>query len=313
MNLVDRYLSAVAQQLPAARRDDIVRELKANILDRLEALAEEQGRATTAADEASVLAELGHPQQVAAGFQPPRTLVNAEWFPFYTKSLAYGLVVIFVAQLIGFSISLVSSGHLHLWGLAGGLIQRTLIMFASVTGVFYLLSNFPATASISPYCKWKPEDLPPVRHSWQRINLCDSAGEFANNLFFLLVLQYPLWLSADILAKLPVGIGPGLAPWIMPITVWTLGAIVFNLWNLRFGYWTYGKLWFSVALNLTGSLLALGVLLSSADLVRVDHPLPTFIADHLQHMARWGVTVSLGIYLFWVARSLYRLRLIKRN
>ncbi len=39
MNLIDRYISAVAQQLPAGRRDDITRELKANILDRLESLA----------------------------------------------------------------------------------------------------------------------------------------------------------------------------------------------------------------------------------------------------------------------------------
>ena len=35
MKLIDRYISAVAQQLPASRRDDITRELKANIIDRL--------------------------------------------------------------------------------------------------------------------------------------------------------------------------------------------------------------------------------------------------------------------------------------
>ena len=312
MNLIDRYLNAVAQQLPAARRHDIVRELKANILDRLEAVAAEQGREPTAADETRVLTELGHPQQVASAFLPPRTLVNTQWFPFYTKSLAYGLAIVFVAQLIWFSLSLVSSGHFHFRGLAGGLVQGALIMFACVTGVFYLLSNLTATASISPYCKWKPEDLPSVKHSWQAINLCDSAGEFANNLFFLLILQYPMWLSADMLAKLPVNIGAGLAPWIIPFTLWTLVAIGFNLWNLRYGYWSYRKLWFYIALNLSGGLLAVGLLLSPAELVSVNRPLPEFIASHLQYMVRWVVVASLGIYLFRAGHSLYRLRQVNR-
>ena len=55
MNLIDRYISAVAQQLPTSRRDDIARELKANILDRLEGFAEEHGRPTTPADESAIL------------------------------------------------------------------------------------------------------------------------------------------------------------------------------------------------------------------------------------------------------------------
>lgn len=44
MKLIDRYMSAVAFHLPESRRDEITRELRASILDKLENLAEQQGR-----------------------------------------------------------------------------------------------------------------------------------------------------------------------------------------------------------------------------------------------------------------------------
>ena len=45
MDLVERYLKAVAAQLPKATRDDIVAELRDEIMGRIEALEERLGRA----------------------------------------------------------------------------------------------------------------------------------------------------------------------------------------------------------------------------------------------------------------------------
>src|SRR6187551_1297897 len=102
MKLLDRYMSAVAFHLPESRRDEITRELRANILDKLESLAGQQGREATEEEVAVVLKELGHPQQVANSFLPPQQLVTAELFPFYKQVLSYGLIFMFVLELIRF-------------------------------------------------------------------------------------------------------------------------------------------------------------------------------------------------------------------
>ena len=41
MELVDRYIAAVQRELPEDKRQEISRELKANICDQLDALAEQ--------------------------------------------------------------------------------------------------------------------------------------------------------------------------------------------------------------------------------------------------------------------------------
>lgn len=309
MNLIDRYISAVAQQLPASRRDDITRELRANILDRLENLAEEQGRATTAADESAVLRELGHPQQIAASFLPPQTLVNATWFPIFKQCLFYGLFLVFIVQMIGFSVVMISSGDVRIAGVIGNFIHAALLMFAVVTGVFYTLSNLPTTAKISPYCNWKPEQLPPVQHPWQRIKLEDTVNEFASNLFFLLALLYSLWASTETLAKLPVSISPALQVWILPLSIWAVFAVGFSLWNLRHNYWTQAKLWLSIIQNLIGCALAIG--LARVDILLINRSLPAPIATHINDILHWVLMITAAVFLYWVARSAYWLNLMK--
>lgn len=306
MNLIDRYISAVAQQLPASRRDDIARELKANILDRLESFAEEHGRPTTPADESAILRELGHPRQVAAGYLPPRQLVSPAWFPFYTQCLSYGLAIVMLIQLLGFGVSLLSGGGFNVSGLLGGAIHAALIMFACVTGVFYALSNLPETTHITPYCGWKPEQLPPVKQPWQRINLFDSVMEFAGNLFLLLILQYSLWMSSETLANLPVTPGAGLQAWMLPLSAATAIALIINLWNLRHDYWTPAKLKLSIVLRLLACVLCISIAHTPNKLV-LTAKAQTFVnVGMANQIALWIFAGAACISLFEAGRSAYR-------
>ncbi|RZA00653.1 MAG: hypothetical protein EOO68_11045 [Moraxellaceae bacterium] len=309
MNLIDRYISAVAQQLPASRRDDITRELRANILDRLESLAEEQGHATTTADESAVLRELGHPQQIAASFLSPQTLVNAAWFPIFKQCLFYGLFLVFIVQVIAFSITIISSGNARIGEFIGHFIHAALLTFAIVTGVFYVLSNLSATAKISPYCNWKPEQLPPVQHPWQRIKLEDTVNEFASNLFFLLALLYAFYSSTNTLANLPVAMSPALQTWILPLAIWAIFAVGFSLWNLRHNYWTQPKLFVSIIQNLVGCAIA--VVLARVDILLINLRLPAPIATHINDILHWVLILSAGMFLYWAARSAYWLNLTR--
>ena len=59
MDMVERYLEAVAAQLSADEREDIVAELRDLILSRFEAKEEELGRALTDDEKEAILREIG--------------------------------------------------------------------------------------------------------------------------------------------------------------------------------------------------------------------------------------------------------------
>ena len=61
MELVKRYIAAVQRELPDTKRDEIGRELHANIMDQLDALQEQKGQLTDF-DIAAVLKSMGHPR-----------------------------------------------------------------------------------------------------------------------------------------------------------------------------------------------------------------------------------------------------------
>jgi hypothetical protein len=197
MILLDRYLSAFAQHLPADRSEEIVRELRANIMDKLDALAEELGREINDNDVSGLLRELGHPQQVADGYVPPQHLVAPEPFAFYKQVLSYGALTMFTIELLKAMSAFFSSGYFSVsgfaYGLAAGFDVHGLLIFAFVTGMFYILSNLPRGKPVyRPYQSWRPEQFPPVTQPWQKIRLGQQSGGFSMSLFFMLIPHYPL-------------------------------------------------------------------------------------------------------------------------
>lgn len=102
MTLIETYLRAVAAQLPADTRDDIVAELRDELLTRMEAREAELGRPLTGAEQEAVLRELGHPLAVAARFgSGPQHLVGPELFPWWMFGVRAALTMLVVISVIG--------------------------------------------------------------------------------------------------------------------------------------------------------------------------------------------------------------------
>lgn len=260
MNLIDRYMSAVAQYLPADRRAEITRELRANILDRLEHMEAEVGRVASNAEVAGVLREMGHPQRVANGFLAPERLVSDELFPLFKQALYYSLLVFAILHVVKVGAVFLNAGYFNWKYFVFGFTDTALLIFASVTGIFYVLSNPPGGKPwYTPYADWKPEQLPPVQRPWQRISFAEQASELAINVFFLLVLHYPLWASAAAIDSVSVTFAAPVAPWIPWMTAMVLVSMLLNAWNFRYGFWTRPKLIVSGVINLGSAAVLLAV------------------------------------------------------
>jgi hypothetical protein len=109
MDMVERYLEAVAAQLPAEEREDIVAELRDLILSRIEAREEELGRALGDDEREAILKEIGHPLVVAARYRKgPDALIGPELFPYWLYGVKAGLLVLIAVSVIGLFIRLIT-------------------------------------------------------------------------------------------------------------------------------------------------------------------------------------------------------------
>ncbi|NGM48996.1 hypothetical protein G5B46_05190 [Caulobacter sp. 602-2] len=100
MNLLDRYLTAVAALLPKAQREDIVAELRDLLLNRFEEKEEALGRPLTDKEREAVLKDFGHPLAVAGRYGPQQSLIGPTLYPFYVFALKIALAVAAAISLI---------------------------------------------------------------------------------------------------------------------------------------------------------------------------------------------------------------------
>lgn len=301
MELIDRYMYAVAQALPESRRDEITRELRANILDKLEAIAEEQQREPTEEEVSAVLKSLGHPQKIASSFLGGQQLVSQELFPLYKRALHYGLILVFILALIKFGVHFLGSGHLAIANLFFETFGKALIMFASVTGVFYLLSNpVGGKPYFDPYQCWMPEKLPPVTRSWQRISACEQSVDFTTDLFFLLLLNYALWIPSGQLANLTITFAEPVQQWIPILSAIIIVSLLFSIWKLIYRYWTAPTLIIEAIINVAFAIPLM--LISRIQPIVID----ASATQDQEHLRLLGIANDvIGTGLFWVGIWLF--------
>lgn len=102
MDIIDRYLNAVAAQLSQDQRADIVAELRDMILSRFEDKEEALGRPLTEAEHEEILREIGHPLAVAARYgSGPQHIVGPELFPWWMFGVRVGLIAVVAITGLG--------------------------------------------------------------------------------------------------------------------------------------------------------------------------------------------------------------------
>ncbi|MCL1090693.1 hypothetical protein L2744_14040 [Shewanella profunda] len=265
MELVDRYIAAVQRELPENKRQEIGRELKANICDQLDALSE-QGKLTEA-QTAEVLKTMGHPRKVAQQFSPSAPIVAIEDIPLLKHTLFMVLGVLFVLQVVGGTMQWLGTAESSLVGflhyIAAGFIEDASFAFTAIVLSFWLVSMQGKTVSGRHCQKWQPQNLPKVGPAWEHISLSDVFTDLATYLFLLLVIWSSVWMSNEQLSTPTVMFSANaqqLLQWFTPIIVLS----VFNsLWQLRRRVWAVELLVANIGINVAYALFLLVLAFSS--------------------------------------------------
>jgi hypothetical protein len=175
MDLIDRYLDAIAGHLPADKAQDIVAELRDLLLSRQEEQEAAAGRPLGAREVEAMLKEFGPPLAVAARYWPTRYLIGPEVFPYWWACLK--MVLLIVTAVF---VSLCFAELLFAAGPSGRIVGRAISAVwtsawattCGVTAVFAVIERFAPRGRFR--FDWTPAALPRLRESeqsrWNRVS-----------------------------------------------------------------------------------------------------------------------------------------------
>jgi hypothetical protein len=226
MDLLERYLQAVEEYLPTKGRADVLAELRANLLDQMDEREETLGRPLTTDEVAEILRNHGHPSIVAARYQPRRSLIGPEIFPYYWFTLRKTLPLVLGVFILSRAVGMIY-GPSHPDNIVGATLTSLFAVLFYTAGwmtlvfaaIGFIAERYPQKVDF--YSKWDPRKLAPVMQLKDRDGLpkhprVDLAFHVLGLLWLLSIPRHP--------AMLFFGLGP--LPWILahsdigPAPVW---------------------------------------------------------------------------------------------
>jgi hypothetical protein len=311
MDLIDRYLAAIARRLPAAKAADIVAEIRDDLLTRIEAREDRVGRPLTKDEVSGLIKEMGHPLLIASRYRPQQYLIGPDAFPFFVATLrivAMFLVVVFAIDAAS-GVVFGHAAHVRAIGHAvTNILSSAMLGFGTVTAIFYALerTGFPA----EHLAKWRPQELPEVKD--KQPSTWGSAFEVAVGVYFILwwcgVVPFPtyygnvkgLTLTAD-----PVW----MTVW-WPVLALMVARLIFNLIQWLRPRWKIVLAALAVG-TAAGGLALLSVVYQAGHWMTAGGTLP---ADQLAEIDQgvnigihWAIIVCGAIWVWQCLQELWRL------
>jgi hypothetical protein len=304
MDLVDRYLKAVEGALPAAQREDIIRELSEDIYSEIEDKEGKLGRTLTEEEQQALLKQRGNPLLLAAGYRQDqrslafgRQLIGPVLFPFYVKVLSFNLGLSFAIIAAIFIALGVSGQKIGFNNIVSTCLLQLFIQLAIVTLIFSLvqrhLTKHPNRWDLSGFrggvrlgLKVEKNVDVPVRIATPRVSRFDSVSIIVASAVALAwiteVQRYPFLIlgpAASFLKLAPV--------WYQayfPIVLLTALEIVRAIINLVRPDWMLFRAVYSLILH-SGGLLVVYFLIKAGNWVTGVDSLVNRSADYAQTIA----------------------------
>lgn len=197
-NLIERYVTDVARRLPEKDREEVKKELRANIYDMLPENADDEAVK-------KVLYELGSPASLSEQYRTkPRYLISPAYFDEYVRVLKWVLPLVgVVVMVIGFAIGAfdaVKAGEANYAQVFAGIFGKGVSMGISAaiqaliwtTVGFIIAEHSGEKAARAGERTWKVEDLPEVSKSEKsEIPLSEGIAELVvTTVFSILALLF---------------------------------------------------------------------------------------------------------------------------
>jgi len=160
MDMLEDYLRAVSRLLPKAKREDIIAELRDEILTRIESRESELGRPLTPDETEQLLRDFGHPIVIAARYRDePQYSVGPALYPFWMFAVRLAVIleivisaIVFFGRIVGGANPAQAFGTALGTGITG---VMTLIGFATVAA--WIIERKGIT--IDYFKTWRVRDL----------------------------------------------------------------------------------------------------------------------------------------------------------
>ncbi|MDG2523578.1 hypothetical protein P7B02_18775 [Caulobacter segnis] len=162
MDLLERYLGAVAALLPSAQRDDITAELRDLLLNRIEEKEAELGRPLTNAEQEAIIQANGHPLVVAGRYGSQGPLIGPAVYPLYMQALKVSLAIGALVTVILTVIALFNQPNQSRVIIQGvhNYVSLTITVVGLLTIAGWLVER--GVVKLNFLDNWKPSRLPPV-------------------------------------------------------------------------------------------------------------------------------------------------------
>ena len=256
--LLDRYLAAIARELPKAQAADITAELRDNLLSEIEEKQACLGRPLNRKELEALLIDFGHPLVIAARYRKTQYLIGPEIFPFWLATLRVVLAVAVAIYLAGLVIRL-AAAHEPLTDALPQSLQTIwpglFMVFGAVTAVFAIMERLDGRAALM---RWSPRQLPPVRSP--RPKRFDVAARMAMAVVFVLWWTGLIHFRDIAHTPLRVDLAPIFATLYWPILAYYTAEILIGGMELARPAWTSLNACLSLAKNVAGALLLIYIL-----------------------------------------------------
>ena len=244
-DLVERYVHQVGRYLPPKERAEIEAELRSQIQDQLD---DRYAGSPSQADVASVLAEFGHPYQIATSYSSDKYLVGPMLYPYLMMVLRYVLLLV-PATVVFLNIfgALISPQQNSLFGwlveTVFAAVQATL-MFSAVVVLFFALIQHSYLKIDEKEVVFNPLELPEVDDPFV-VDRFEAVSGIAIGTFVLLIFFYFLSVGGLTLRfnlNDPGEVIPVPIHWLILLVVTVMSEIFIHLLILRRKRWSVG-LW----------------------------------------------------------------------
>jgi hypothetical protein len=252
MKLIELYLDEIKHHLPPRNRDDILKEIRSNLMDMIEDQNPDPENEPNQALVRDILNQFGAPRDVALQYGAKNYLIGPRFFPIYLQVLKIVLIVVAAVSVLGLTVALISqtemtSGVIEtiietIVEMVGGTFNSLFTAFGIVTLVFAGIERTTSEdIKIKPEKTWSVDDLI-EKALVERVKIAELTFEITLTIIFLVVLNFfqdkigiyylteTGWVGAPILNE---NIQSYL-PWISAFQILSIGL---NLYLIRTGFW----------------------------------------------------------------------------